>query len=97
MVGAVGLRTLLEPQEVSAVAASHTGGFGKAGRELVVLVLEVWLVLCCTFLQEVEADAFKEWKVMLYNCDYVVHFLHVIYMFAILKSFTACSVCCIHT
>lgn len=40
VVGAVGLRTLLEPQEVSAVAASHTGGFGKAGRELVVLVLD---------------------------------------------------------
>lgn len=39
--GTMGLRTLLELQEVSTMAASHSGSFGKAYRELVVLVLKV--------------------------------------------------------
>lgn len=39
--GTMGLRTLLELQEVSTMAASHSGSFGRAYRELVVLVLKV--------------------------------------------------------
>lgn len=39
--GTMGLSTLLELQEVSTMAASHSGSFGKANRESVVLVLKV--------------------------------------------------------
>lgn len=35
--GTVGLRTLFELQEVYTMAASHSGSFGKACREVVVL------------------------------------------------------------
>lgn len=36
--GTVGLWTLLDPQEVSTVAACHGGSLGEAYRELLVLV-----------------------------------------------------------
>lgn len=36
--GTMGLWTLLDPQEVSTVAARHGGGLGKAYRESLVLV-----------------------------------------------------------
>ena len=39
--GTVGLRTLFELQEVCTMAASHSGSFGRAYGELVILVLNV--------------------------------------------------------
>lgn len=90
-----GSEHFVELQEVPTMAASHKGSFGKAHRELVVLVLKVELwSLRCTSLREAETD----WLRMENSAIQLSRMWSIAWVCVCFShtDFTARFVCCIH-
>lgn len=95
--GTVGLRTLFELQEVCTMAASHSGRFGKAYREVVVLALKVCGFMLDISVRESEADLLKGWRIVLYSCHICGPLHKCLCLLSSCTNFIAWFVCCSHS